>query len=143
MPAVIDQILTHLRTRAAAEARPGARSPPSTGASVARGARRRPTASTAPHHAPRRPTTPPERPPERADVQAGPFVVRGGAESGLRQEGSDPRRGGPDAPRAMQTGEYFARTTRGGVARRAAPRNTSTSPIEIPIPHVTPRRCAR
>ncbi|MDO8501789.1 MAG: transposase [Gemmatimonadaceae bacterium] len=50
--AVIDQILTHLRTRAAAEARPGARSPPSTGASVARGARRRPIASSAPHHAP-------------------------------------------------------------------------------------------
>ena len=50
--AVIDQILTHLRTRAAAEARPGARSPPSTGASVAHGVRRRPTASTAPLHAP-------------------------------------------------------------------------------------------
>jgi hypothetical protein len=50
--AVIDQILTHLRTRAASGARPGARSPPSTGASVARGARRRPTASTAPLHVP-------------------------------------------------------------------------------------------
>ena len=50
--AVIDEILTHLRTRAAAGAQPGARSPPSTAASVARGARRRPTASTAPLHAP-------------------------------------------------------------------------------------------
>jgi len=53
--AVIDQILTHLRTRAAAGAQPGARSPPATGATaatVARGARRRPTASTAPLHAP-------------------------------------------------------------------------------------------
>jgi hypothetical protein len=50
--AVIDQILTHLRTRAAAGAQPGARSPPSTAASVARGARRRPPASTAPLHAP-------------------------------------------------------------------------------------------
>jgi len=50
--AVIDQILTHLRTRAAAGAQLGARSPPSTAASVARGARRRPTASTAPLHAP-------------------------------------------------------------------------------------------
>ena len=53
--AVIDQILTHLRTRAAAAARPGARSPPSIGASVARdtrGARRRPTARPAPLHAP-------------------------------------------------------------------------------------------
>ena len=52
--AVIDQILTHLRTRAAsgaAAARSGARSPPSTGASVARGTRRRPTASPAPLHA--------------------------------------------------------------------------------------------
>ena len=56
--AVIDQILTHLRTRTTAGARPGARSPPSTAASVARGTRgtrdtrRRPTASTAPLHAP-------------------------------------------------------------------------------------------
>jgi Putative transposase len=50
--AVIDQILTPLRTRAAAGAQPGARSPPSTAASVARGARRRPTARTAPLHAP-------------------------------------------------------------------------------------------
>jgi len=53
--AVIDQILAHLRTRAAAGAQPGARSPPATGATaatVARGARRRPTASTAPLHAP-------------------------------------------------------------------------------------------
>jgi hypothetical protein len=49
---VIDQILTHLRTRAASGARPGARSPPSTAAAVARGARRRPTASTAPLQAP-------------------------------------------------------------------------------------------
>jgi len=52
--AVIDQILTYLRTRAAsgaAAARSGARSPPSTGASVARGTRRRPTASPAPLHA--------------------------------------------------------------------------------------------
>jgi len=47
--AVIDQILRPLRTRAAAGAQPGARSPPST---AARGARRRPTASTAPLHAP-------------------------------------------------------------------------------------------
>jgi hypothetical protein len=53
--AVIDQILTHLQTRVAAEARRGARSPPSTAASVARdtrGARRRPTASASPLHAP-------------------------------------------------------------------------------------------
>ena len=50
--AVIDQILTHLRTRATAGARPGARSPPSTAASVARGARRRPTANAAPLPAP-------------------------------------------------------------------------------------------
>ena len=50
--AVIDQILTHLRTRAATGAQPGARSPPATAASVGRGARRRPTASTAPLHAP-------------------------------------------------------------------------------------------
>jgi len=49
--AVIDQILAHLGTRAAG-AQSGARSPPSTAASVARGARRRPTASTAPLHAP-------------------------------------------------------------------------------------------
>lgn len=42
--AVIDQILTHLRTRTAAEHRPGARSPP---ASVARGPRRRAPASRA------------------------------------------------------------------------------------------------
>ena len=45
--AVIDQILTHLRTRTAAGDRPGARGPPST---AARGPRRRPTASTAPLH---------------------------------------------------------------------------------------------
>jgi hypothetical protein len=47
--------LTHLRTRAAAGAQPGARSPPSTAAPVARGANRssrRPTASTAPLQAP-------------------------------------------------------------------------------------------
>jgi len=50
--AVIDQILTHLRTRAATGAQPGARSPPAIAASVGRGARRRPTASTAPLHAP-------------------------------------------------------------------------------------------
>jgi len=50
--AVIDQILTHRRTRAAAGAQPGARSPPSTAASVARGARRRPTANAAPLPAP-------------------------------------------------------------------------------------------
>jgi hypothetical protein len=53
--AVIDQILAHLRTRAIAEAQRGARSPPATGASAARdtpGARRRPTASAAPIHAP-------------------------------------------------------------------------------------------
>ena len=50
--AVINQILTHLRTRATAGAQPGARSPPSTGASVARGARRRPPARAAPLHAP-------------------------------------------------------------------------------------------
>jgi hypothetical protein len=55
--AVIDQILTHLRTRpagtlAAAGAQLGARSPPSTGASVVRSMRRRPTASAAPLHAP-------------------------------------------------------------------------------------------
>lgn len=40
--AVIDQILTHLRTRATA---PGARSPPSTRAPATRGAPRRPTAT--------------------------------------------------------------------------------------------------
>mgnify|MGYP001447630763 CR=1 FL=1 len=50
--AVIDQILTHLRTRAIAEAQRGARSPPATGASVVRSMRRRPTASAAPRHAP-------------------------------------------------------------------------------------------
>jgi hypothetical protein len=50
--AVIDQILTHLRTRVAAEARRRARSPPSTAASRARGVRRRPTANPAPRHAP-------------------------------------------------------------------------------------------
>ena len=59
--AVIDQILAHLRTRpagthAAAGAQLGARSPPSTGASVVRSVvrsmRRRPTASAAPLHAP-------------------------------------------------------------------------------------------
>src|ERR1035437_122513 len=51
--AVIDQILTHLRTRVAAgvaAARRGARSPPSTAASRARGVRRRPTANPAPRH---------------------------------------------------------------------------------------------
>src|ERR1035437_239639 len=37
--AVIDQILTHLQTRATSGAWPGARSPPPTAASVARGAR--------------------------------------------------------------------------------------------------------
>jgi len=36
--AVIDQILMHLRTRADSGLRPGARSPPSTAASVSRGA---------------------------------------------------------------------------------------------------------
>ena len=54
-PSVIDQILTHLRSRAAAGAQRGARSPPATAASVAhdtRGTRRRPTASPAPLHAP-------------------------------------------------------------------------------------------
>ena len=50
--AVIDQILTHLRTRTAAGARSGARSPPTTGASGARRARLRPPASPAPLHAP-------------------------------------------------------------------------------------------
>jgi Putative transposase len=50
--AVIDQILAHLCTRATAEAQRGARSPPATGASVARSMRRRPTASAAPRHAP-------------------------------------------------------------------------------------------
>ena len=52
---VIDHLLTHLRSRAIAGAQPGARSPPSTAASVARhtpGARRRPPASPAPLHAP-------------------------------------------------------------------------------------------
>ena len=55
---VIDQILTHRRTRATAGARPGARSPPATAACVAwdthdaRGPRRRPPASPAPLHAP-------------------------------------------------------------------------------------------
>lgn len=47
--------LTHLRTRATSGDRRSARSPPSTAAPVARGAsraRRRPTASTAPLHAP-------------------------------------------------------------------------------------------
>jgi hypothetical protein len=48
--AVIDQILTHLRTRAAAGAEPGARSPPSTAA--ARGVRRQPPAIPASLHAP-------------------------------------------------------------------------------------------
>jgi hypothetical protein len=49
--AVIDQILTHLRTRAAAGvARPGARSPPATAA--ARGVRRQPPAIPASLHAP-------------------------------------------------------------------------------------------
>ncbi|MES2179990.1 MAG: hypothetical protein V4550_19170 [Gemmatimonadota bacterium] len=37
--------------------------------------------------------------------RAGPFVVRGGPESGLRQKGSHSRRGGPNAPRAEQTDE--------------------------------------
>ena len=52
---VIDQILTHLRSRAIAGVQPGARSPPSTAASMARHtprARRRPPASPAPLHAP-------------------------------------------------------------------------------------------
>ena len=49
---VIDQILTHLRTRSAPGNRPGARSPPSTCASIARGGRRQPIAGTAPLHAP-------------------------------------------------------------------------------------------
>ena len=42
---VIDQILTHLRTRAAHEAHTGARSPPSTRAPVSRGASRAPRPS--------------------------------------------------------------------------------------------------
>ena len=53
--AVIDQILTHLRTRATAGAQPGARSSPSTGATaatVARGVRRQPPARPASLHAP-------------------------------------------------------------------------------------------
>ena len=50
--AVIDQILSHLRTRAAAGDRRGARSPPSTAAPAARGGNRRPTATSAPRHAP-------------------------------------------------------------------------------------------
>ena len=49
---VIDQILTHLRTRSAPGNRPGARSPPSTCASIVRGGRRQPIAGTAPLHAP-------------------------------------------------------------------------------------------
>ena len=49
---VIDQILTHLRTRSATGNRPGPRSPPSTCASIARGGRRQPIAGTAPLHAP-------------------------------------------------------------------------------------------
>lgn len=47
VPGSIDQILTHVRTRAASGARPEARSPPLTAVSVARAARRRPTASPA------------------------------------------------------------------------------------------------
>jgi hypothetical protein len=47
--AVIDQILTHLRTRATAGAQPGARSPPAT---AARGARRHLPARPASLHAP-------------------------------------------------------------------------------------------
>ncbi len=47
--AVIDQILTHLRTRATTEAQAGARSPPSTRAPSAARAPRRPTAA---HRAP-------------------------------------------------------------------------------------------
>ena len=52
--AVIDQILTHLRTRATAGAQPGARSPPATGATAAaaRGVRRQPPAIPASLHAP-------------------------------------------------------------------------------------------
>jgi len=50
--AVIDQILTHLRTRAASGARPGARSPPATAAAAARGVRRQPSAIPASLHAP-------------------------------------------------------------------------------------------
>src|SRR5450759_1884906 len=52
--AVIDQILTHLRTRATAGARPGARSPPATAATAAaaRGVRRQPPAIPASLHAP-------------------------------------------------------------------------------------------
>ena len=53
--AVIGQILTHLRTRAAAGtvgARPGARSPPSPAAAVARRPQRRLTVRPAPLHAP-------------------------------------------------------------------------------------------
>jgi hypothetical protein len=48
--AVIDQILTHLRTRAAAGAQPGARSPPSPAAPAARGGnRRRPATPASPY----------------------------------------------------------------------------------------------
>jgi hypothetical protein len=50
--AVIDTILTHLPTRATSGDRRSARSPPSTVSPVARGAHRRPIASTAPLHAP-------------------------------------------------------------------------------------------
>ena len=48
--AVIDQILTHLRTRGAREAHGGPRSPPSTRAPANRGTTRapRPSADTAP-----------------------------------------------------------------------------------------------
>ncbi|MBL0171627.1 MAG: hypothetical protein IPP90_13020 [Gemmatimonadaceae bacterium] len=48
-PSVIDQILTHLRTRATRESNAGARSPPSTRAASAPGATRQPAAA---HRAP-------------------------------------------------------------------------------------------
>ena len=71
---VIDQILTHLRTRAARGVRPGARSPPSTRAPAGPGTTRRPTATAALPHAPgARPRYPGDGP--------GPFGVRGDPES--------------------------------------------------------------
>ena len=109
--AVIDQILTHLRTHAPSANRRSARSPPST-------ASRRPTASPAPratprslHVAPRARLTP------RGRAARDAVPPRSGA------TGDDPWRGRPDDPRRRQTGARLhpARTWARGTACSTAP----------------------
>ena len=106
--AVIDQILTHLRTHAPSANRRSARSPPST-------ASRRPTASPAPRHAPCTLPRAPRLTP-RGRSARGAVPHRSGA------TGDDPWRGRPDDPRRRQTGARLhpGRTGARGTACSAA-----------------------